>query len=215
LCWHECFFALLQQQKTITMKKTLLLLNAIICLAISSSATVHTVTVADFSFTPSTLTAHIGDTIKWVWSSGTHTTTSTSVPPTASNWNSNINSGTTSFIYVPTVTGTYAYNCTIHPTLMTGSFTVSSPAGVSSQTTTPLFSMFPNPVQDQIHVQFSNHGLPASLTVTDVNGRQVFVNEYKAPGDELVNLEYLPNGTYVLVAKQGAAVNRQELVIAH
>ncbi len=197
------------------MKKTLLLLNAIICLAISSSATVHTITVADFSFSPSTLTAHPGDTIKWVWSSGTHTTTSTSVPPTATTWNSNINSGVTSFIYVPTVTGTYSYNCAIHPSLMTGSFTVASPTGIASQAVAPLFSMFPNPAQDQVHLQFANSGLPASLTVTDINGKEMSGNMYEEPGDEYVNLGNLPNGTYVLVARQGEVVNTQKLVVNH
>jgi plastocyanin len=37
-------------------------------------------------------------------------------------WNSNLNSLTTKFDYVPTVLGTYNFQCNIHPTTMMGSF---------------------------------------------------------------------------------------------
>lgn len=82
--------------------------------------------MANFAFTPSSFTINLGDTVKWVWVSGSHTTKSTNIPNGASSWDHAINSssGNTSFIYVPSVTGTYNYKCNIHPTTMLGSFTV-------------------------------------------------------------------------------------------
>jgi len=70
----------------------------------------------------------VGDTVKWVWISGSHTTTSTSVPTDAASWDSPINSSNTSFSYKVTVAGAYDYKCTPHAAMgMVGSFTANSP----------------------------------------------------------------------------------------
>ncbi len=89
-------------------------------------AAIQVVNVANFSFTPSSFSINAGDTVMWVWVSGSHTTTSQGIPAGATTWNQNINSsaGNTSFIYVPGISGTYNYHCSIHPTSMIGSFTV-------------------------------------------------------------------------------------------
>src|SRR5438046_1885228 len=93
----------------------------------TSTATTQVVNVADFSFTPSSFTINLGDTVTWSWVGGTHTTSSTTVPSGASTWSANINSSHKTFTYVPAVTGTYNYQCNIHPSLMMGSFTVNCP----------------------------------------------------------------------------------------
>ncbi|MBA3649172.1 MAG: T9SS type A sorting domain-containing protein [Chitinophagales bacterium] len=92
--------------------------------ALASKATIQIVTVQNFSFSPSSFTVNLGDTVKWVWVDGGHTTTSTSIPAGATSWDSQINSGNTTFKYVPSVVGTYNYHCAIHPTTMIGSFSV-------------------------------------------------------------------------------------------
>ena len=106
------------------------LISAVIVIACftNSSAVTKVVNVANFSFTPSSFSMNLGDTVKFVWVGGSHTTSSTSVPVGATTWDHPINStvGNTSFIYVPAVTGTYNYRCNIHPTSMIGSFTVSA-----------------------------------------------------------------------------------------
>ena len=84
-----------------------------------AKATIHTVQVADFSFTPSVLNINSGDTVRWVWVSGTHTTTSTSVPTGATAWDHPMNSGSTQFDEKFTIAGIYDYHCSIHPTIMT------------------------------------------------------------------------------------------------
>ena len=87
----------------------------------------QTVNVGNNFFSPNTFTISFGDTVRWVWNAGGHTTTSQSVPAGAATWNSAINSVVTSFKYVPTVLGTYNYQCTIHGAAMSGNFTVTCP----------------------------------------------------------------------------------------
>ena len=94
----------------------------------STTSTMHVISASgsSYSFSPNSITdIKIGDTMKFVWLSGNHTTTSTSVPTGASTWNNPLNSGSTSFIYIITKSGTYNYQCNFHYAMgMTGSFTV-------------------------------------------------------------------------------------------
>jgi len=93
---------------------------------IQSYATTWTVNVDDFQFSPATLNVTVGDVIHFVWVSGTHTTTSVSIPTGASSWNSPINAGTTSFDVSVTKAGTYSYQCNFHASFgMIASFTAS------------------------------------------------------------------------------------------
>src|SRR6516225_7610449 len=87
-----------------------------ICLLFTLKAYSFTqiVTVQDHVFTPSSFTINIGDTIKWTWLNGSHTTTSLTIPSGAATWDHPINVSNTSFIYVPSKTGTYNYKCTPH-----------------------------------------------------------------------------------------------------
>ncbi len=92
--------------------------------SLSGFSTKWVVSVANFQFTPSSLPNVIsGDTIRWEWVSGTHTTTSTSVPGGALTWDQPIDAGNTVYEYHATVTGTYTYYCMHHPS-MVASFTV-------------------------------------------------------------------------------------------
>ncbi len=97
-----------------------------IFLLMSAHATIHTVNVANFSFTPNAVNAIVGDTMQWHWVSGNHTTTSTSVPVGAATWDSPMNSSTQTFQYILTVPGNYSYDCTIHSSIMTGTITVTA-----------------------------------------------------------------------------------------
>ena len=105
------------------MKKVYVLIAALFILK-SSFATIHEVTVSNFQFSPATVNANVGDTIKWVWGSGFHTTTSTNVPLGADTWDAPIQSAGQTFLYKLTVTGTYSYFCSIHPTAMLGTLNV-------------------------------------------------------------------------------------------
>mgnify|MGYP001190437485 FL=1 len=96
-------------------------------------ATKHIVNTQNFIFNPVNLTGvFVGDTIRWVWINGVHTTTSTTIPLTAAPWNSPISSSVTFFEYRVTISGTYNYRCTPHVGIgMIGSFTAANPTSLS------------------------------------------------------------------------------------
>src|SRR5258708_39302766 len=100
-----------------------------LCLSAGGAITTN-VSVASFSFTPSTVSINVGDTVQWNWASGTHTSTSVPPPPGADTWNSGSKSSG-SFSYTFTNSGNFPYNCTIHPALISGSVSV---AAIYSQT---------------------------------------------------------------------------------
>ncbi len=89
----------------------------------------HTVNVGNYFFNPSSLNVSVGDTVRWVWLNGSHTTTSSSVPAGASTWDHMINSTNTFYEYPVTVAGTYNYVCTPHAGMgMVGSFVAAGAA---------------------------------------------------------------------------------------
>lgn len=109
------------------MKSFLLLVSTLLIL--HANATTWTVNVANFQFSPSTLNVKVGDVIHFVWVSGFHTTTSTSVPAGANTWNAAIDNSNTTYDYTVTVGGTYNYVCNFHPGMI-ASFTASIVAPV-------------------------------------------------------------------------------------
>ncbi|MEO8209347.1 MAG: plastocyanin/azurin family copper-binding protein [bacterium] len=85
----------------------------------NSFATIRDITAQSFFFSPSNISASVGDTIRWTWLNGSHTTTCdgsalTSRPAGAAPWNAPLNSLNPSFRYVITIAGTYNYRCNPH-----------------------------------------------------------------------------------------------------
>lgn len=122
------------------MKQTLRAITSSLCLlaATGAGATIHTINVSSNVFTPSSLTASLGDTIRWVWQNGSHTTTSTTIPTGAAAWNAVSNNTNPVFQYVPAVAGTYNYICQPHQALgMVGTFTVTCSAPSQPAITSP------------------------------------------------------------------------------
>jgi len=107
------------------MKKTLFFFSLALCIS-TCFAKVRTISVSNFQFTPSAVNAKVGDTILWVWKTGTHTTTSLSIPVGAKPWDAQMNSTHKRFGFVVVKTGTYNYDCTIHASVMIGSITVTA-----------------------------------------------------------------------------------------
>lgn len=107
-------------------------------LCITSHANTIIVNVANFSFSPSTVNASVGDVISFQWVSGNHTTTcnsaslpGTSLPANAAPWNSGISSGQPFFNYTLTQPGTYVYGCIPHWPGMQATLNVTGVAPVS------------------------------------------------------------------------------------
>ena len=121
------------------MKKFTLLAAFIMCSYLSVLATIIKVNVSDFQFQPKTVNAKVGDTIQWVWKTGTHTTTSVTIPAGAITWDRVMDATHKSFRYRLRVAGTYKYKCTPHGSIgMNGTIKVTNTlaAGLSDLTLT-------------------------------------------------------------------------------
>lgn len=114
------------------MKRTLLsVINVIILsLLVSTSlyAVKHTVNVGNYYFAPATLNVQVGDTIRWVWVQGSHTTTSTTIPAGAPSWDEPMNTNNPVYEYRVSVPGVYNYLCTPHSSTQIGSFNATAVA---------------------------------------------------------------------------------------
>jgi len=112
------------------MKKIFLLALFTCCLSVAFANvdTIIKIQVVNYQFKPKTVNAKVGDTIRWVWKVGKHTTTSTSVPTNAITWNKPIDVSHTRFTYVVRKAGTYQYRCNFHFSLgMVGTLKVTKP----------------------------------------------------------------------------------------
>ncbi|MBF0563736.1 MAG: cupredoxin domain-containing protein [Nitrospirae bacterium] len=122
------------------MKKRLLIsvlslvaLVVLISFPLTALAATYTVNVQSFSFTPPTLNINAGDTVKWVFQSSGHTTTSGSNCTPDNKWDSGFIASGGTFQFTFNSAGTYPYFCTAHCDLgMTGNIVVSpTAAGIS------------------------------------------------------------------------------------
>ncbi len=122
------------------MKKKFTIYLLIACLSaisIESFATLHIISVGNGQFNPGSVNAVTGDTIRWVWLNGSHTTTCdgsnpTVLPAGATPWDSPISSANPMFDYVLIAAGSYTYICTPHG--FTGMLNVSQGTGIISLT---------------------------------------------------------------------------------
>jgi plastocyanin len=95
-----------------------------LALALSAAPAVlaadHTIDIAGFAFAPQSATIHVGDTVTWANADAQgHTATADD-----GSWQTGTISGNTSKSLTFTTAGTFAYHCSIHPT-MTATITVS------------------------------------------------------------------------------------------
>jgi plastocyanin len=167
-------------------------------------ATKHVVSVANFAFAPTAIpNVAVGDTIRWVWVSGTHTTTSTTIPSGAATWNSSITSTITSFEYKVTVAGIYNYKCTPHATSMGMVATFTATDATRIQDVSSVFGnlqLSPNPASEFVRVSF-NPSIPfkGSVKLFDLLGNSIWESESSFDaGMNLteINLAFLPKGIY-------------------
>jgi plastocyanin len=101
----------------------------VLCPGFANGATV-TVTVGNggFLFSPSSVTIHPGDTVKWTWSSGGHSSTAGTPGHPSGVWDSGILNQGAMFTHTFNAVGSFPYYCTAHGACcnMVGTVTVSS-----------------------------------------------------------------------------------------
>jgi plastocyanin len=102
-------------------------------LATARAATTNVSLTTTTTFSPSTVSIHVNDTVHWVWVGSSHSTTSTSVP---SLWDSGIHNAGFTFDFTFAGAGTFPYHCSnpFH-TSMTGQVIVASGVNIPPSVT--------------------------------------------------------------------------------
>lgn len=153
----------------------ILLAGFFLMLTFSAEATIKVITQSSNTFSPKIFSVTVGDTIRWIWTSGVHTTTSTDVPNGAAGWDSPLTLTAHQFDYVVTVEGFYDYVCSPHAELgMVGSFTATGSLGIKDQIVNNSVKIYPNPAVNLTNVMFNaDRSNTAVLSVYDLLGNQV------------------------------------------
>ncbi len=107
------------------------------------------VSVQNFSFSPNPVTVHVGDTVKWNFVQGTHSTTSGACPPCNpdGHWDSTVlpSGNVFSHAFAASDLGTRPYYCSVHLSIMTGTVNVLMPGDSPTATPTPPGAQTPTP----------------------------------------------------------------------
>jgi plastocyanin len=176
----------LMKTNTSYMTGTLIALFVMI-FSFSGFSTKWIVMVANFQFTPSSIpSVNSGDTIRWEWVSGTHTTTSTTIPAGAGTWDAPIDAVNTFFEYMPLISGTYNYQCMHHPS-MVASFTVN---GV-----TPTLNVTPTNQNVTYVVGTTTFTVTSNSSWTAVSNASWCTPTPSGTGDGTITANYLSNPT--------------------
>lgn len=141
----------------------------------------HDVQQSSLSFLPSDLTIQVGDTVRWIWSSSSHTVTSgtgSADPQVGSLFDAPLNSSFPVFEFVFTEVGEVLYFCRPHEGFdMKGIIRVeesATPAPVPGPSLLRVRGLVPNPFNPRVTLQFTlDHEAPVELSVHDARGRLV------------------------------------------
>ena len=191
------------------MKKLYTILALIFSLS-QAHATIHIVTVANNQFTPSTVNAVCGDTVKWVWESGEHTTWSSSVPDGANDWIQSINSVDTSFSYQVTLPGTYDYYCYFHQ-MMTGSIIVTCTNGLTSLSDNYVSLVYPNPFVNNLTIETTDATLISIYTLTGEKIKTISLPHGQTKTE--INTTDMRQGMYFCsILKEGVLIEKRKLL---
>lgn len=194
--------------------KRYLLLTILIFASLAGNANKLTILVKDYEFDPAIATVYLGDTVVFQWATGNHTTTSTTIPDSAASWDSPINTNQQFFYYIPTVTGTYSYECSIHASMgMTGSFTVSPATSVPTVANKVGFGFWPNPATSVTHIKFNEDLRYVSVYITDITGAFVWKGQFEDADGADIDLSNLQPGRYIIYATDGHDVYSQKLLV--
>lgn len=176
-------------------------------------STTWTITASGRSFAPTPVTATVGDTLKWQWIDGIHTTTSTSVPAGALTWTAPLDSGHATFSYVITKAGTYNYQCNFHAIFgMTGIINVNpngiKPVGTNIPSVYDIYQNYPNPFNPSTNIKFDiPNSAPVKIVVYNILGdqAQILVDEVLQAGSYSVdwNASGFASGIYFYKMESG------------
>ena len=148
-------------------------------------ATVTTVTIGDFFFSPDTVTVNVGDTVRWT-NTGIHMHTTTS---NTGVWDSGLMANGATFEFQFNIAGSFPYHCTPHATIMNALVIVQPLSGVHDEGGFPsAFSLqqnYPNPFNPTTSIGYGlSEDSHVILTIYNLLGQPIatLVNEQQSAG---------------------------------
>ena len=178
--------------------------------------TSHNVTVANFAFTPSSLTIEEGDTVFWTNTSGTHNVNGsmTTFPSNPDSFGSGAASSGWTYSYVFTIAGSYDYQCDPHAgSGMAAAITVSqSSTSINESKIENGTNVYPNPFTSSLTIALNkeliNDNSSIEFVLYDLLGNQV--HSIANVNAELTKIEtnQLSNGIYIFSFKSNGETLR-------
>lgn len=174
-------------------KNIFIIVGLTICLNLF--AEIDTVIVRDYEFNPSILYVKEGDTIRFIWESGTHPVESDNADwATFTISNSNLKND-----LKLNQQGTYGYHCTFHGSVGSGMF---GTIYVSKSLSTNNFNseksewfFYPNPFTNEINIDFpKDYKNTYTIKISDILGNIVYTSQVK---EKII--PYIPNGIYYII----------------
>jgi plastocyanin len=198
----------------------------------AQAATTHIIQVGNTFFNPGSPSIARGDTVKWVWASGFHTTTSgiRGAPDAGALWDRPIDSPThTSYSRVFSAEGSFPYFCQFHLG-MSGTITVTMTTGVADDppttdppTTATLAQNLPNPFNAETVIPYTLHSSGhARLVIANILGQSVrqLVEETQPAGTYLARWDGrddmgspVSSGVYFYRLETGSVAMTRKMVV--
>ncbi len=148
------------------------------------------------------LTIDIGDTVKWTWTSISHTVTS-DIGSTETFDSGFLGPIGSTFSHTFTLEGTNPYYCEIHGAFsMSGTITVQNSLGIDDNTFSN-FNMFPNPSNSMLHLDFPQHITKGTIMVFDVLGKELSTQKFEATNSVEFNISNWIEGIYLIKVTSG------------
>lgn len=204
-------------------KYTFLIVILVLTISFKNYSTTWNVSVQNFFFSPANLpNVIVGDTIKWQWVNGDHTTTSAAIPNGAAPWDVSLHVSNQTFSYIVTTAGSYHYVCTPHAPGMEGDFTANVIGITQTSSEVPdkfnLEQNYPNPFNPVTNIEFD---IPKSsyvkLSVISILGKEVqtLVNQHLNPGIYRAdwNASDFPSGIYFYKLETESFVNTKRMIL--
>jgi len=79
--------------------------------------------------------------------------------------------------------------------------------------TSEMFSIFPNPAQDELHLMIQSECVNAELSICDLTGREVIRKSVAGQFETVINISFLPDGVYLLRLKSDTSNHTRQIVI--
>lgn len=148
-----------------------------------------------------------------------HTTTSQSgIPSGAVGWDVQLDNsgGATSYMYVPSVSGNYPYQCTFHLTLgMTGNFNVTPATSIKNTPTAQNFFISPNPAKNEIRIAADAKDINVELI--DFAGRSISLQSSNntIAGENIFFLPEIADGLYMVRIGTANEMVIEKILVQH